>query len=32
MSDNEDYVICNHNIINELITNDNDTTPSAPLA
>ena len=30
-SENEDYVICNHNLINVLSTNDNDTTPSASL-
>ena len=30
-SESEDYVICNHNLINVLITNDNDTTPSASL-
>ena len=30
-SENEDYVICYHNMINVLINNDNDTTPSASL-
>ena len=31
-SKNEDYVICNHNLINVLITNDKDTTPLASLS
>ena len=31
-SENEDYVIRNYNMINVLITNDNDTTPSESLA
>ena len=31
-NDNEDNVTCNHNLINVLITNDNDTTPLASLA
>ena len=31
-SENEDYVICNHNTINVLITDDNNKTPSASLA
>ena len=32
MRNNEDYVIRNHNLINVIITNDNDTTPSESLA
>ena len=31
-SENEDYITCNHNLINVLIINDNDTTPSTALA